>query len=346
MKTTYSIGIDLHKEVLQVCVLDGHGEVIEEKRHRVESLDQGLAVVEQLGRWKTGGRYVVEAVGMNRWFVNACRERGYTVVVADPVKLNLRMLGKKTDRRDSQELARRLLLGDIDRNATTYYPTEEEYGKRKLLRTRHKLVMIRQQVVNQIRGLCNAYKIPIPGVIWSLRSLNRLKTLSLSTEALTQALNAWATTLETLQRSIQELSRQVAQIVQEPKLASVQAVLPGVGPLTLATLVYEFGDLTRFRNAPSVASYAGLVPRVANSADVSHHGRLTKRGNPELRWIVGQWALRLLVREPEVRDWAAPRLKRMHKNKVRVTLARRLLIGVYHMLRTGEIFSLSRCLAA
>jgi len=34
----------------------------------------------------------------------------------------------------------------------------------------------------------------------------------------------------------------------------------------------------------------------------------------------------------------------MHKNKVRMALARRLLIGVYKMLRTGEAFSMERCL--
>ena len=58
--------------------------------------------------WRKGGRYVVEALGLNRWFVNASREAGFDIVVVDAVKLNLRVLGKKTDRRDAHELARRL----------------------------------------------------------------------------------------------------------------------------------------------------------------------------------------------------------------------------------------------
>src|SRR5262249_58724676 len=38
--------------------------------------------------------------------------------------------------------------------------------------------------------------------------------------------------------------------------------------------------------------------------------------------------------------------RRMHKNKVRLALARRLLVGLYVSHRRGEEFSLDRCLAA
>ncbi len=110
------------------------------------------------------------------------------------------------------------------------------------------------------------------------------------------------------------------------------------------TLVHELGDVGRFRNAKAASSYVGLVPRVTNTADKSHHGRVTKRGNEEIRWILGQWAVRLLARDSRAQKWAIPRLRRMHINEVRVALARRLLVGVYVMLRRGEVFDLERCL--
>ena len=119
-------------------------------------------VVDWLTQWKDGGRVCVEALGMNRWFVNACQERGLEVVVVDATKMCLRMLGKKTDRRDAYELARRLRLGDIDRNLTTYFANEEEFAGRKLVRTRHKLTQLRQEVVNQIRSLLATYRVAEP----------------------------------------------------------------------------------------------------------------------------------------------------------------------------------------
>ena len=117
-----------------------------------------------------------------------------------------------------------------------------------------------------------------------------------------------------------------------------------MGPQTALTVIAELGDVGRFRNARRAASYAGLVPRVANSSDTSHHGPITKHGNAELRWILNQLAVRLLTQHPLVRRWAAPFLRRMHINKVRTVLARRLLVGLYVVLARGEVFSLERCL--
>ena len=344
-KVSYFVGIDLHKEIIQVCVLDVEGQVIHEQRFVGRTLSDGLEAVDALLRWKKGGRYAVEAVGMNRWLVDAMRERGLTVVVVDPVKLNLRLSGKKTDRRDAYEIARRLRLGDIEANASTYYPTGEEYGRRKLLRTRHKLVQGRQQLVNQVRGLLNAYRVSAPGgALTSRKSLDWLSKLELSEDLLTVCLRGLAGALRSIQASIDALSERIQQEASEGTAAVLQETMEGVGPQTALTLVSELGDVGRFGSSREVAKYAGLTPRVANSADKSHHGKITKGGNQELRWILSEWAVRLMARNGRVQKWAAPRLCRMHKNKVRIALARRLLIGVYFVLRRGVTFDLGRCL--
>ena len=343
----YFVGIDLHKELIQVCVLDAHGEKVKEQRFAGATLEQGLAVVKILSHWQNGGRYAVEAVGMNRWLVNAMRAQGMDVTVVDAVKLNLRMLGKKTDRRDAYEIARRLWLGDIERNAKTYYPSEDEYGCRKLLRTRHKLVQVRQQLVNQVRGLLNAYRVAGPkGELTAKKNLARLAQLELPGKLLTECLRGLEQTLRSVQASIDALTRQIKEEASKEEVCDLHEDIDEVGPLTALTLKRELGDVTRFKNTRAVACYAGLAPRVANSADTAHHGKITKRGNSELRWILSEWAVRLLKKNALAKRWAAPLLRRMHKNKVRIALARRLLIGVYFLLRNGVAFSLERCLAA
>ena len=345
-KPEYSVGIDLHKAVIQVCVLDATGSILEERRYRGSTLEEGLAVVTELCRWKERGRFCVEAVGMNRWLVQACRGAGLDLVVADPTKLNLRMLGKKTDRRDAYEIARRLWLGDVDRNAATYYPTEDEYAGRKVLRTRHHLVALRQQLVNQIRALLVAYRVPAPsGVLYGKRAMESLRTLALHHADLQLCLVELVAALQAITDSIEHLAQRITGLAAGERDAHVLSQLPNVGPQTAATLVFELGDLRRFRNSKAVASYAGLVPRLANSADKSSHGTITKRGSPELRFVLSQWAVRLLAFNDRVKAWAAPKLRRMPMNKLRLALARRLLIGVYCMLTRGEVFSLERCLS-
>ena len=341
----YFVGIDLHKTITQVCVVDRGGEIVEERRFTGGSLKEGMQVIEFLARW-SGGLFCVEAVGFNRWLVNACLQEGLEIVVVDPVKLNLRMLGKKTDRRDAYEIARRLRLGDIRRNAVTYYPTEVEYGRRKLVRTRHELISIRQKLVNQIRAVLAAYRIPTaPRHLYRPGALKELLDIQVPNQEVGSCVKSLASSLEAIQASVAELSKRIEEATRQDSTSQLLASLPSVGPLTATTLTCELGYVSRFRNSKALASYAGLVPRVANSGDKSHHGAITKRGNRELRWILSEWAVRLLSFNPMVKHWAIPRLKRMHKNKVRMTLARRLLVGLYAMFTRGEVFSLERCLA-
>jgi transposase len=342
----FFVGIDLHAIVVQICVLNAAGEVVRQKRWRCRDRVQGQQVIEFLKRWRQDGRYVVEAIGLNRWFVNACLAEGFDIVVADPRKLGLKNSGKKTDRRDALELARRLRLGDIDRHARTYYPSEQEYGQRKLLRTRTALKEQRLLVENHIRALLRAYKQdPLPGQLSSGPNLGRLKRLQWTTPELELCLASWVEMLETVAGQIRILDRRIKELSQEPLPRLLQKWLPSVGPLTSLGLLAEVGDWRRFKNRRAVAKYPGLVPRVAQSGDRSHNGRLVKAGNRQLRWLLGQWAVRLLARNALVQEWARRRMKRLHKNKIRTALARKLLVGVYVMLTRGEVFSLRKCLA-
>ena len=271
--TTSYIGIDLHRTVIQICVLDERGESVAEERIRYESLEEGLAALAFVRRFAPGCRVAVEALGLNRWFVNACREAGIEVLVCDARKLGLRALGKKTDVRDAREIARRLWLGDLERMARTYYPSDAEYGRRKLLRVRHRLVQMRQQAVNQLRALLNAYQLPAPRtVLYTRPSQAKLAAVKLPAAELQVAFDALRSVLERLQEQIQALARRIEKLPRtEPELGALVSALPHIGAQSAATLRAEIGDPRRFQNARAVAAYAGLVPSVAQSADHAHH---------------------------------------------------------------------------
>lgn len=347
MSRGYFAGVDLHKSVIQVCVLNGRGVVMLEQRFAGETRAVADEILTALKRYRRGLRMVVEAVGMNRWFVAAMRSAGVEVIVADPARLGLRQSGKKTDRRDAHELARRLYLGDIERSALSYHANDEEYSQRVSLRTRHRLVEMRQQVINQIRGLLNAQRELAPvGDLWRPQGLAWLRSRRSGNAVVDRVLEALAEVLEQTQRAIAGLDRAVKQAAQSSATArALMAAVPSVREQTALTIVAELGDVKRLHSSRAAVSQAGLAPRVANSADKQHHGRIHKRGSAELRWILTQLAMRLLSRHELVKRWAVPYLKRMHANKLRVALARRLLVGIYHMLTTGEEFCLKRCLA-
>ena len=140
-----------------------------------------------------------------------------------------------------------------------------------------------------------SYRVDAPSnQLYRKGAIKRLREITLATDDQSLCLQVLVSSLETLQCSIESLAKRIVVRMDAEKATKALALLPSVGPLTATTLAVELGDLSRFRNSKAVASYAGLVPRIANSADKSHHGRITKRGNRELRWILTQWSVRLL----------------------------------------------------
>lgn len=344
----YHVGVDLHKTVAQIAVIDASGELVHEARVPLPDLSAGEAMLDGLAPYLKEGRLAVEALGCNRWFVDSCQTRGWDVLVANAAKLQLKRDGRKTDRRDAREIARRLFLGDLHRSARTYYPTTTEYAHRKLLRTRHAQVEKRTHTELEIHALLSAYKlVPPKKQIRSRVSIKWLREVALAHADLRVVLDVLVEDLVSVMARIRALTKAVKAAAESvPAAQSLADTLPSVASQTSLTLICELGDVKRFHTARAVASFAGLVPRVTASADTSHHGKVTKHGNPELRWILGQLAVRLLSRDPVAKAWGARMRRRVHKNKVRVALARRLLIGIWVMLSRGEVFSMERCLGA
>ena len=69
---------------------------------------------------------------------------------------------------------------------------------------------------------------------------------------------------------------------------------PGVSYVTGAQIVSDIGDVSRFRNAPALVSYAGLNSSVSQSGQFdSGGGPITKHGSPYLRralWLAANRA--------------------------------------------------------
>jgi transposase len=52
------------------------------------------------------------------------------------------------------------------------------------------------------------------------------------------------------------------------------------------TILTELGDIRRFRTAPGLMAYAGLVPSERSSGNVQRRGRITRTGSQELRRVL------------------------------------------------------------
>ena len=80
---------------------------------------------------------------------------------------------------------------------------------------------------------------------------------------------------------IDEVEAEIAQIVDElePPTLSVK----GIGTVSAAVIISEFGDFSRFNNPGQMLSFAGLEPGYFQSGTAEHNGHMVKRGSPHLR---------------------------------------------------------------
>ena len=124
--------------------------------------------------------------------------------------------------------------------------------------------------------------------------------------------------------------------------------LPGIGPVLAAVITAEIGDVTRFKNAAQLCSWAGLTPRHRESDTKLARGHVTKQGSRLLRWALIE-AIQRIPKDCVIgaaKDTIIARRGKQAKNIAKVAAARRLLTLVFYGMRDGQIRCLARPAAA
>src|SRR2546426_176447 len=111
--------------------------------------------------------------------------------------------------------------------------------------------------------------------------------------------------------------------------------LPGAGPLTVATLIAETGELGRFRSADAFAMPAGVAPIPASSGQV-HRMRLNRGGNRQLNRALHVIALAQARWFAPARAFVTRKIAEGHSWKEAIrALKRHLARIVFRLLQEG-----------
>ncbi|MDJ1122815.1 IS110 family transposase [Olsenella sp. YH-ols2217] len=139
-----------------------------------------------------------------------------------------------------------------------------------------------------------------------------------------------------------ELEGRIGALLRE--IEPLVLTVPGVGVLTGAQIVAEVGDVSRFRNAKALVSYAGLNPSVSQSGRFEgSDAHITKQGSPYLRralYLVAMSSLRVPGPFRDFYDKKRSEGKR-HREAL-VATARKAAAVVYAVLRNQEPYDGSR----
>ena len=110
---------------------------------------------------------------------------------------------------------------------------------------------------------------------------------------------------------------------------------PGVRALTALAFVLIIGQTDRFQCGKQIASYLGLVPLEDSSGNRRRLGHITKQGSSMLRFLLVEAAQVTARSLPEWRSKYFHLMMRRGRKIAKVSMARRLAIGLYWMWRKG-----------
>jgi transposase len=293
------------------------------------------------------------------WLARWLRERGVEAYVMHPssVAVSREHRRAKTDRLDTELLMRAFLgwlRGERRHCSMAAIPTIEEEDAKRPNREHEKLVGDRTRIVNRMKSTLS--RLGIPGFKPTLRKAEeKLRELRTAEGTLLPE-----NTREELRRDMARLRvvREQIKEIEQQRLRKLEAATPvekkgphtmihliarvmGIGIETADMLVNEI--LSRhLRDSKAVARYAGLTGSPDESGKRRREKGLARAGNARVRQGMIQLAWRFLrfQKDSVLAQWfrarAADGRSGTRKTMI-VALARKLLVALWRMVKTGEI---------
>jgi transposase len=267
------VGIDVAKHSLDIYLAS------EDRCFTVKNSTAGFR--ELLDKLPPAGSclVVIEATGgYQSRVVGALVAAGHQVAVVNPRQVRdfARSLGilAKTDRLDARMIAR---FGETVRPRTARVGSEKQAELRELVTRRRQRVELRTAEQNRLET--------------TLTKVVRKNVRHL---------------IEQLDKQIRELEEAIGELVEnEPELASKAALLksvPGVGPVTVTSLLVDLPELGRL-DRQQVAALVGVAPFNRDSGKF-HGRRRISGGRSAVRSVLYMAALTARRSNPLIRDFA------------------------------------------
>lgn len=325
-KSMTYVGMDLHKNFLQIATMDDDGNILQNTR-----LNNDLQLIDAFFHDIGSDNIKVVMESSNVWYniYNYLRyEKKLDVVLSNPLKTKAIASAKvKTDKVDAMILADLLRGGYI---AECYVPDKKTMELRDLVKHREFLVRMRSKIKNRIHAilLLNGTRIDAKQP-FSKIYIKRLKELN------NYRINGYLSIIESLESEISKATTMVQNFAKQDRLASLLVSIPGIGFYSALLISSYISDINRFPDSNHLCAYAGLAPSTRSSGGITHHGRITKTGSKYLRWVLAECVHSHIryQRNSNITRFYHRIAKRKGNAKATVAAASKLLKVIYWVLK-------------
>jgi transposase len=328
------IGIDVHRDFCEVCVLDRVSG--EEQRRRVATRPAELEVFAH--ELEQDDVVALETSSPATAVARALEPYAGRVLVIDPRRLVRAGARAKTDRLDARTLARLLAAGVL---TEIWTPDEATRALRRLVSRRAAVVRARTRLKNEVHAVLARNLCPRPPVSDAFGKAGRrwLDALELPEEE-RLTVRGCLRQIDALDADVAELevalAKRLAGSCELRRLLSV----PGVNLVVAATFLAYAGDIHRFPSAKHLVGYLGLDPRVSQSGnETARGGRISKQGAAEVRHVLAEAAWRgARVPGPLRGFYERIRVRRGPQIAITAT-ARKLAVLFWHLLTREQDYA-------
>lgn len=232
-------------------------------------------------------RVVLEQTPNTGWVVDLLRALDVPQIqVVNPNDEAWKNRHSKTDRNDADLLVKLSVGGQV---RLVHVPDTKVRQWRMLLNLRTQFVRQRTRIKNIIKATLRSQGIQTPESAWSVEGINYLNSLSkpldtcVTDELWKGMLHSAISNYNDITKSLKETTDRLDRIVENCPMAMIVDEIQGIGPRAAEQLVSSIDDPLRFKNRRDIGKYFGVVPKVDQSGNRSHHGHITKAGNPDAR---------------------------------------------------------------
>ena len=369
-----SCGVDVHKRFIIAVICDSSSANPKYIRKRFSTFNNQLIAFKnwliehdcQNVCMESTGKYYVPVYNALEGFIS-------NVVVANP-KWVRAIKGEKDDNKDAKWIADLFKLGLV---RSSYIPSKDIRILREFTRYQYKLINTRSSEKNRFQNALTVGNCKIDMVFSDVfgKSASSIINLILSNDTYTSEdilskvhgsckashediLSAIdGVTLDAHQKARIEIVKNHMEYV-DSLLCKIQkhidemivgyenyiqllCTIPGVDRKSAITIISEIGvDMSQWSSHHKLASWAGLAPGCNESAGKKKSVKISRAG-VYLKPCLVQVA-HAAVKDKDY-DYYANKFnkisKRRGKKRAIIAIARKILVAIYHMLKTGEVFN-------
>lgn len=134
---------------------------------------------------------------------------------------------------------------------------------------------------------------------------------------------------------IDPIDKQISIIIKE--LNPHMLTIPGIGEISAACILSEYGDINNFSSPNKMLAFAGLEPSIIESGTISNNGKMVKHGSGHLRYVIMNTSLSILRYSPIFYDFYLKKRSEGKCHRVALSHICKKLIRVIYSLEKHNI---------